>query len=239
MAARKGNGRQAVRNSKGGFPGWGYAIIGILIGAVLMAAYLRHSPNLSAPQGPQPNATATAAPGGDAGLAPAVASTAPKKPQFDFYSVLPEKDVRIPDEQLSAMAKAEQQQQQKAGNVTAAAQNAAPTPAAPPVSHPVATPGVTQQTVTAAPAQAVAPPPASAGGYLLQVGAFPSTAQAESMKAQLAMQGFVANVQQVSINGQTYHRVRLGPFHTATALEATKQRLSAAGISAIALKEGN
>lgn len=242
MAANKGKGRQAVRNNGNGLPGWVWALIGVLVGAVAVVVLMRHSLMPMAPQGgPQANPQATAAAPSDAGaVAPGNAESAPKKPQFDFYSVLSEKDVRIPDEQLSAMAKAEQQQQQqKAANVAAAAQNAAPTPAAPPVPHPVATPGVAQQTVTAAPAQAVAPPPASAGGYLLQVGAFPSTTQAESMKAQLAMQGFVANVQQVSINGQTYHRVRLGPFHTATALEATKQRLSAAGISAIALKEGN
>ena len=28
MAARKGKGRQAVRNGRNGFPGWGYAVIG-------------------------------------------------------------------------------------------------------------------------------------------------------------------------------------------------------------------
>jgi len=36
MAARKGKGRQAVRNSSGGMPGWGWAVVGILVGAVLM-----------------------------------------------------------------------------------------------------------------------------------------------------------------------------------------------------------
>jgi cell division protein FtsN len=45
-------------------------------------------------------------------------------------------------------------------------------------------------------------------------------------------------VQSVNIGGQTYHRVRLGPFRSATDLESTKQRLSTAGISAIALKAG-
>jgi cell division protein FtsN len=73
---------------------------------------------------------------------------------------------------------------------------------------------------------------------LLQVGAFPNAADAETLKAKLALQGFVANVQSVSIGGQTYNRVRLGPFRSATELEATKQRLAGAGINAIALKEG-
>jgi len=52
------------------------------------------------------------------------------------------------------------------------------------------------------------------------------------------MQGFVATVQSVNVGGQAYHRVRLGPFHSATDLESTKQRLAGAGINAIALKEG-
>jgi len=52
------------------------------------------------------------------------------------------------------------------------------------------------------------------------------------------MQGFVASVQSVNVGGQAYHRVRLGPFRSATDLESTKQRLASAGINAIALKEG-
>ncbi|ULU26040.1 SPOR domain-containing protein [Dyella terrae] len=54
----------------------------------------------------------------------------------------------------------------------------------------------------------------------------------------MAMQSFVANVSPVSVHGQTYSHMRLGPFHSATELESAKQRLSSAGINAIALKEG-
>jgi cell division protein FtsN len=98
--------------------------------------------------------------------------------------------------------------------------------------------GIATQTIEAAPPAAVPEPPAGGGGYLLQIGAFPDAAKAEAMKAQLAMQGFVANVQTVDVHGQPYHRVRLGPFASASALEATKQKLTAAGINSIALKEG-
>jgi cell division protein FtsN len=224
MAARKGKGRQAVRNSGNGFPGWGYAVIGIAIGAILMALVMRGSlfTSLRKPAGPQANPQATAQRGSEPGvLEPAASDSTPKKPQYDFYSVLSEKEVRIPDAEISAQAKAEQRQQ--------ASQT-------PPV--PAPEPGVAVQTVTAAPAAPVA---ASTGGsgYLLQVGAFPSASAAEAQKAKLALQGFVANVQTVSVGEQTYHRVRLGPFRSATELEATKQKLATAGIPAIALKEGN
>jgi len=224
MAARKGKGRQAVRNGGNGFPGWGYAVIGVIIGAILMAMVMRGSlfTSLRAPTGPQANPQATAQRGSEPGvLEPAAGDSATKKPQYDFYSVLSEKEVRIPDAEISAQAKAEQQ----------AAHG--PIQTTPPAS----TPGVAVQSVTAAPAQTVA---ASSGGsgYLLQVGAFPDPAAAEAQKAKLALQGFVANVQTVDVGGQTYHRVRLGPFRSATELETTKQKLAAAGIPAIALKEG-
>jgi len=231
MAARKGKGRQAVRNGSNGFPGWGYAVIGVVVGAILMAMMMRGSllTSLGKADGPQANPQATAQQGSAPGVLESSADNAPKKPQYDFYSVLSEKEVRIPDAEISAQARVEQQQQQQAAQARQQAaqqqQAAANAPAA-----------VSQDVVAApsAPAQ-----PSGSVGYLLQVGAFPNAADAESLKAKLALQGFVANVQSVTISGQAYNRVRLGPFRSATELESTKQRLAAAGISAIALKEGN
>jgi cell division protein FtsN len=236
MAARKGKGRQAVRNNSNGFPGWGYAVIGVVIGAILMAVMMRGSllTSMNKPNGPQANPQATAERGSEPGVVePAAGDSAPKKPQFDFYSVLSEKEVRIPDAVISAQARAEQQQKQQAAQLQA--QQAAAQKAA--TAAPANAPAAVSENVVAAPAAAV-PQPGSGSGYLLQVGAFPNSADAETLKAKLAMQGFVANVQSVSIGGQTYNRVRLGPFHSATELESTKQLLAGAGINAIALKEG-
>jgi len=247
MAARKGKGRQAVRNNSGGFPAWGWAIVGIAVGALLMFGMRGKLPmGGRTGEAPQPNAQATAQHGSDAGaVEPATsesAPAAPKKPQFDFYSVLSEKEVRIPDAEISAQARAEQQKQTAAQQAQAQAQAAqqAQQQAAAQRAAAANAPTAITENVTAAPAAAVTPPPAASGGggYLLQVGAFPSAADAESLKAKLALQGFVANVASVNVNGQTYNRVRLGPFKSATDLEATKQRLSSAGINAIALKEG-
>ena len=236
MATRKGKGRQAVRNGNNGFPGWGYAVIGVVVGAILMAMMMRGSllTSLRKADGPKANPQATAQRGSEPGvLEPAASDSAPKKPQYDFYSVLSEKEVRIPDAEISAQARVEQQQQQQAAQLQAQ-QQAARQQAAQAASN---APNAVTENVTAAPAAAV-PQPAGGSGYLLQVGAFPNAADAETLKAKLAMQGFVANVQSVDIGGQTYNRVRLGPFPSATDLESTKQRLAAAGINAIALKEG-
>jgi cell division protein FtsN len=245
MAPRKGRGkgRQAVRNNSGGTPGWIWAIVGILAGALLMAFALRGTwmPMLHKNDGPQPNAQATAQRGSEPGVVDQAepAADKPKKPTYDFYSVLSEKEVRIPDAEISAQARAEaQQRQQQAAQQQQATQAAAAVQQA---KQPASLAQTPAETVVAAPPAAVAPVATanSANGYLLQVGAFPSAGDAETLKAKLALQGFVANVQSVKVGGQTYNRVRLGPFRSASELESTKQRLSSAGISAIALKESN
>lgn len=199
MAAKRG--KQAVRN--GGFPAWALVLVGLIAGAVGTVMVMRAGwmPITRQHQGPQANPQATAAPASEPGAADQAAA-ASRKPDYSFYSVLPEKEVVIPDAEISAQAKAEARQP---GGAAGAAGKAAAT---------------------------------SAGsGYLLQVGSFPSASDADAMKAKLALQGFRANIQPVSINGQTWNRVRLGPFASAGDLEAVKQRLSAAGIHAIALKE--
>jgi len=241
MATRKkGKGRQAVRNGSSGMPAWGWALIGILAGAMLMAFAMRGTwmPMMRQHDGPEPNPQATAQKGSDPGVVDQTEAEKPKKPSYDFYSVLSEKEVRIPDAEIRAQASAEaQQKQQQQAAQQQAAQQAAAQQQAQATAAAANLPKAATQTVTAIPAQ---PPPAAASGsgYLLQVGAFPSAADAEALKAKLALQGFVANVQSVKVGAQTYNRVRLGPFKSATDLESTKQRLQAAGISAIALKEG-
>ena len=238
MLFRSGKGRQAVRNGNSGMPGWTWALIGILAGALLMAFALRGTwmPMLRKSDVPEPNPQATAQKGSEPGVADQANADKPKPRSYDFYSVLSEKEVRIPDSEIRAQASAEAQARQQAAaqQVAQAQQQQAA------ASNPNLPKAAETQTVTAAPPLPTTPAPAAApgaNGYLLQVGAFPSASDAESLKAKLALQGFVANVQSVKVGAQTYNRVRLGPFGSASDLEATKKRLSAAGISAIALKE--
>jgi cell division protein FtsN len=91
----------------------------------------------------------------------------------------------------------------------------------------------------AAPASvgATAEQAASSGGYVLQVGSFPDASKADAKKAQLALQGFAAHVQTITLDGQTWNRVQIGPFASATELQRVQKRLADAGIHAIPLKE--
>jgi cell division protein FtsN len=205
VATQRG-GRQAVRNGGSGVPWWGLILIGIAIGGalVLFAAHRGWIPSVQRNDQPQANPNAVAEQGSAAGIA--ASSSAASASKFDFYKVLPEKEVVIPNAELSAMAKAEQQKAAAANN-----------------------------TSTTAPASASAA--TSVGGYVLQVGAFPNAGDADAMKAKLALQGFTAQVQTVTLDGQVWNRVRLGPFASATQLQDVQQRLTAAGIHSVPLKE--
>jgi cell division protein FtsN len=199
MAAKKG--RQATRGGNGTQkPAWLWVLIGLLLGIGLMLLVLVKdwAPLLRRKDVPQPNPQATAPKESE----PPVAEAKPKK-NYDFYQVLPEAEVVIPDAELSAKAKAEQQ-----ARANPATSGTASTPVA-----------------------------GSGGRYVLQTGSYPEPKAADEAKAKLAMAGFVAQVQPVTINGKTWHRVRVGPYASASDLEAAKRSLSENGINAIALKE--
>jgi cell division protein FtsN len=57
------------------------------------------------------------------------------------------------------------------------------------------------------------------------------------MKARLALLGQRAAVVAVTINGTTWHRVRVGPFGNARELDDARRTLADSGIEAIALRE--
>jgi cell division protein FtsN len=82
-------------------------------------------------------------------------------------------------------------------------------------------------------------PPSAADantGYLLQVGAYKTSADAEQQRARLAFQGFESKVTQRDAGGVTYYRVRIGPFSKFEDMNATRQRLSDAGIDTAVIR---
>lgn len=123
-------------------------------------------------------------------------SEAPR-PRFDFYTILPEMEVVIPEE--------------PAGGV------ATPRPVAPPPASPVA-------------------PSVPVSGYILQAGSCRSASDADALKAQLALLGYEASVQTVTINQDTYHRVRLGPFASRERADAARAQLAGNAVSTLLLR---
>ena len=198
--ARRKHGARGATRGRSGTPGWIWLLAGMLIGLGL--AWYLFAKGLI----PQPEArtaeTVTeaqdAAPS-DEEIAPA--STEPKPSRYDFFTVLPEMEVVVPEAELNERTR-EQERTERARETDAA------TP----------------------------PPAADADRYQLQVGSFRAAGDAEQMKARLALLGITARVQPVTVNSETWHRVRVGPVNGAREAESMRRRLADNGIDSLVMK---
>lgn len=189
----------ASRGNKSSTPALLWLFTGILLGLGL--AWYGASKGWIATPKAEPATAGTVSPRDETPLADEMKSGAdkPSKSQYDFFTVLPEMEVIVPEQELSANKKAE-----------AAAQ---------------ANAQASDQPVTS-----------DADNYILQVGSFRASADAEQMKARLALQGFTAITQTVKVNDETWHRVRIGPVAGAQKADAMRNQLSQAGIDSLVMK---
>ncbi len=72
--------------------------------------------------------------------------------------------------------------------------------------------------------------------YLLQAGSFRSQADAERLKASLALLGVTSSIQSVTINTDQWHRVRIGPFTNPITLRETLATLKQNHIQAMTME---
>jgi cell division protein FtsN len=209
QASRNGDRRQT--------PAWAMVLLGVALGVVGSVAVLyggkiptlRGNKNL-----PQPNPEAVAPKESEKALAEDTAKAqppAPPKSNYDFYTTLPEKEVVIPDAELSAKAKAEQARAKQQAQANAANGTAAPPAPSTPVS--------------------------GGGSYMLQVTSTTDAKAAEELKARLALLGYSAKVYSNSPDGRI--RVRLGPYASASETEEAKRALAANNIPSFGVKGSN
>lgn len=118
-----------------------------------------------------------------------VATTEKDKPapKFDFYYILPELEVAVPDQELN----------KKRGTDKPLDPNTS---------------------------------------YILQAASFKSAEDADRLKAKLALGGIDATIQSVTINSDTWYRVRVGPIKDVATLDKTRKRLQENGVNAIVIK---
>lgn len=256
MAARR-NKNQARRNSGNGTPGWVWLIAGLVLGAAAFFIV----PGLMKKDGdgffrPQPNPDALPAQVADADAIAPETSTATSQPdakvddsaaketQYEFYDLLPGKEVQMSDAELAASAREEQASAARAQKAAAAAATPSdsgnPTPVAEtPANAPTA---AATTAVTATPSATTATPAsisAAAVGdarYILQAGAFGASGDAEATKAKIALLGLSARVESAQIGAKTVYRVRMGPYGTASELAEAKRKLASGGLPAMAIK---
>jgi cell division protein FtsN len=185
------NRRGAKRKTSSGIPAWFWLLGGILIGLgaavfLMVRGYLPEiKQHLPSPDSKSSGQTEPAL------VEEEIAE--PSKPRYDFFTVLPEMEVVVPEQELSRNAdKAQPATQTTAGTVQ--------------------------------------------DRYILQAGSFRNSTDAEQMKAQLALLGSMATVQVVTVNGETWHRVRIGPFQGARQADEMRRMLSDNNIDTLVMK---
>ena len=117
-----------------------------------------------------------------------------KKPRFEFYTILSELEVFVPEPEVKTTA-----------------------------------PKPETQLQTNSPTQ-------TSKKYLLQAGSFKSNDDAERLKASLALLGVQSSIQNVTINQDSWHRVRIGPFSNPVLLRETLNTLKQNNIHAMTME---
>ena len=74
------------------------------------------------------------------------------------------------------------------------------------------------------------------GIFVLQVGSFKSEKEADTLKARLALMGVETNIEVVTVNSATWHRVRVGPSKDKSRLLSTQKRLRSENMDSVLLK---
>jgi cell division protein FtsN len=205
---------RASRAAKPASPPWLWFLSGVVTGT--LCSFLVYLATLA----PQPLARVEGAAVAPA-KAPGDAKTAvpAEKPQFDFYTILPESEVIVPERSHEDPAPepgpATRAPAETAASGTPAAGKAAATAKSePPKPKPAE----------------VSEPPA----LLLQAGSFRAFADADRRRASIILLGFPARVETVNVRGgETWYRVQVGPFASARALGAARTALDAQGITTV------
>lgn len=207
-ARRKPSGQARRRkNSNGGsVPGWLWMLGGFLPGLFLaVLVHLHHTQDgvISTDR-----AGATVAGRGSTG-----GGEADNRPRFEFYKLLSEMEVVVPDEPAPPRRRQED---------TAVASPVQPE--SPPARLPA--PAPPRETASADSVQ-----------YVVQAGSFRSHGDADRLKARLALMGVEAEIQSVTIDGGgTWHRVRIGPIADRSRVDRVRQRLEQEQVDSILLR---
>lgn len=82
------------------------------------------------------------------------------------------------------------------------------------------------------------PAAAAATSYFLQAGAFGNAADADEMKARLALLGFEAKILAAQEGEAQLHKVRIGPYKSLDELNSARARLTQGGVETMLVRIG-
>ncbi len=205
--------------------------IGLVLGLSLAAAVAYYVTKANSPYSAQslkdardPGREALVIKGGKA-EAPAA-----EKPRFDFYKILPggeEPKVLVERKVAPDRALMDQAKDRDAERV----------PAKAPAAESATKAATAEPATKVAAAEPAAKAVKAAERYWLQAGSFAAEGDAENLKAQLALAGWEAGVQQGTLPDKgVRYRVRLGPYDNTDELNRIKSELTRKGFDAAVIK---
>ncbi|MDD1612219.1 MAG: SPOR domain-containing protein [Methylococcaceae bacterium] len=79
---------------------------------------------------------------------------------------------------------------------------------------------------------------AKASHYILQAGSYKESAEADQLRAKLAMMGIESRVEKTKVGSVVWHRVTLGPYTRMASVSVIRSRLRQNGIDVIVTESG-
>jgi cell division protein FtsN len=202
-------------------PGWVWLAIGLTVGAFIVFL-MKLEPGGADIK--REKAEAKAAKIAEANKTPP-SPTAPVKPKYDFYTLLPESEVIVPNEAVPektppAVAPVAPVTPEQAAKIDTARAQAALSGLTPPPAPPVAT-----------------AKPAPVTTFFLQAGSFRKQADADKVRAQIILLGQTATVESGTVKDETWYRVLVGPFSNREQLTTAQKQLAGGGFSNLLLQQ--
>ena len=193
-----GRSRRTNRQRDRGLPGWMILLIGVALGlslaSLIYLTYDGDADKISARAKP-PETDITEK-----------SETGISLPRFEFYSILPELEVVIPEQFTDSLRKVLQQTE--------------------------AVDQIVEPDTNAKQQQ----PDKDGGTYFIQAGSFKNFEDAERMKIKLLLLGLDVKLKAVNIEDVKYHRVRIGPLTDYESFEVARKRLKENDVQFLVLK---
>lgn len=149
---------------------------------------------------------------------------APAKPKYDFYTLLPESEVIVPNEAVpektlpAVVAPVAPVTPAQAAKIDTARAQAALSGLTPPPAPPVAK-------------------PAAVTKFFLQAGSFRKQADADKVRAQIILLGQTVQVESGTVKDEIWYRVLVGPYSNREQLTIAQKQLAGSGFSNLLLQQ--